>query len=452
MTADEIFSQSWITAFREAISRSEAYRSAAKNWTWPLVLMIDKGSDFPEERAIYLDLHRGDCREARLATAADLQNVPFVIRATAEAWQQVLAGQIDPMLALVRGKLKLERGSMIQLARHVNAAKQLVRCAASVPAVFPRSQSVQSPQLPETAPEAAATASAGPVFVTTSPGGLDQQSFPMKLYHKAKRFGIWNPQDIDLTQDREDWQRMSAEEREVILHLTALFQAGEESVTRDLLPLIMVIAGEGRLEEELYLTTFLWEEAKHTEFFRRFLDEVAADHSDLSRFHGESYRKIFYRALPEAMNALLTDSSPAAQARAAVTYNMIVEGTLAETGYQAYHAALARNNLLPGIREGITYLKRDESRHIAYGLYLLSRLVHHHPALWQEVESLMSNLLQTALEVIHEIFDTYPQMPFGLKPDDFIEFAMNQFNHRMDRLERARQHFSEASPEAWLPS
>lgn len=35
-----------------------------------------------------------------------------------------------------------------------------------------------------------------------------------------------------------------------------MFQAGEESVTLDLLPLIQVIAGEGRIEEEMFLTSF----------------------------------------------------------------------------------------------------------------------------------------------------------------------------------------------------
>ena len=51
-----------------------------------------------------------------------------------------------------------------------------------------------------------------------------------------------------------------------MLHLTSLFQAGEEAVTLDLLPLIRAIAQEGRIEEEMYLTTFLWEEAKHVDF------------------------------------------------------------------------------------------------------------------------------------------------------------------------------------------
>ena len=39
---------------------------------------------------------------------------------------------------------------------------------------------------------------------TTSPRGLDRESLPFRLFEKAKRFGIWNPSDIDFAQDRAD--------------------------------------------------------------------------------------------------------------------------------------------------------------------------------------------------------------------------------------------------------
>ena len=104
----------------------------------------------------------------------------------------------------------------------------------------------------------------------TTTRGLDRQTPPMRLYEKAKKFGIWNPADLDFSQDVLDWNNLADEEREILLRLTALFQAGEEAVTLDLLPLIMAIAKEGRLEEEMFLTTFLFEEAKHVDFFNRF--------------------------------------------------------------------------------------------------------------------------------------------------------------------------------------
>ena len=275
-------------------------------------------------------------------------------------------------------------------------------------------------------------------FATTEIG-LDRLSPPMRLYEKAKKYGVWNPTDIDLTQDQQDWQALQADEKDLLWRLTAMFQAGEEAVTLDLLPLIMVIAKEGRLEEEMFLTTFLFEEAKHTDFFNRFLDEVTGKTAVLSHYHSDNYRSIFYQTLPTTLQALLTDSSPTAQIKAAVTYNMIVEGVLAETGYHGYFTVLQRNNIMPGVQKGITLLKQDESRHIAYGIYLISRLVAEEPYLWNVVEETMNELLPTALDVVGDTFLAYgDNIPFNLEPADFTTFALSQFQKRIERIERAK--------------
>jgi ribonucleoside-diphosphate reductase beta chain len=276
-------------------------------------------------------------------------------------------------------------------------------------------------------------------FRSTSAAGIDFASPPMRLWQKAKKLGTWDPRDVDLSDDARDWVGLAPDERDVILRLTALFQGGEESVTMDLLPLMMVIASEGRLEEEMYLTSFLWEEAKHVETFRRFLDEVAGERGDLSRYHGPSWRAIFEHELPAAMDRLRTDASPAAQAAASVTYNMIVEGVLAETGYRAYDALLARNHIMPGMQELIGNLRRDESRHIAYGIYLLSRLLAEHgDEVWSAIEARLNELLPPALGVVAEVFDAYEVPPFGLRMEEFTDFALSQFGKRVARLEKAR--------------
>src|SRR5271157_897045 len=202
----------------------------------------------------------------------------------------------------------------------------------------------------------------------SEPTVLRVDSYPMRLFEKAKRLGVWNPSDFDFSKDREDWEAMSQERREALLQLTAAFLGGEEAVTLDLLPLVLAIAREGRLEEEMFLTTFLFEEAKHMDFFSRWIREVT-DGADLPKPREASIR-LFDVELPAAMNTLLDDPSPAAIARASVTYNMIVEGVLAETGYANYHQSLAVNELMPGLCAGLVNIKRDESRHIAYGVYL----------------------------------------------------------------------------------
>jgi len=287
------------------------------------------------------------------------------------------------------------------------------------------------------------------VLHTTSAAGLDRASLPMLLFEKAKRHGVWNPSDLDFSRDKSDWLALDPTERDVLLRLTSLFQGGEESVALDLLPLIETVAAEGRLEEELYLTTFLFEEAKHVDLFRRFLDEVAGDRSDLTRYHGAAYRSLVYEELPAALARLRSDRSPVAVAEASVTYNMIVEGVLAETGYHGYFTILERNDLLPGMRRGVAHLKRDESRHIAFGVHLLSRLLAEHgEPVWGAIQTRFEALLPLALGVVGEIFEPYAPMPFGLVPDDFLAFAMSQFDRRLARLELVSRGEDTGTPTA----
>ncbi len=272
--------------------------------------------------------------------------------------------------------------------------------------------------------------------------GLDRDSIPMRLFQKAKKLGVWDPAAIDLGRDVESWRALAPNDREFVLHNIALFQAGEESVTVDLLPLVMAVAAEGRLEEEIYLTSFLWEEAKHTEFFRHWLDQVPGDTGDLSRFFGDSYMRLFGQELPQAMNRLRADPSPKAMIRAAVTYNMIIEGVLAETGYHGFRqiGASGGGPLLPGLLEGIELVARDESRHIRYGLYLINRLINADPDGWQVMTERMHELLPLALGVTAEFFDRYQEgpIPFSQEPATFLEYAGTQFDRRMKVLERDR--------------
>ncbi|AWX59178.1 R2-like ligand-binding oxidase [Brevibacillus brevis] len=274
-------------------------------------------------------------------------------------------------------------------------------------------------------------------FVSTSQKGLNQELLPYQLYQKAKRYGIWNPQDIDFTQDREDYANMNPEQKEETLGRIAGFLGGEEAVTLDLLPLIMVIAEEGRLEEEMYLTTFLFEEAKHTEFFRLVLDSIG-ESGDLHHFHDDRYKRIFHEILPNALNRLLTDKSPEAIAEASTVYNMFVEGVLAETGYFAFYEALSKTGLMPGLMQGIGYLKTDESRHISYGTFLLQRLICEHPHIYDVIAKKMDELAPMASHLYDWMDDPQGVSAFGVKVADLQQFAKKQLSVRMEVLARAK--------------
>ena len=274
--------------------------------------------------------------------------------------------------------------------------------------------------------------------------GLDFDSYPMRLWAKAKKYGIWDPAAIDFTQDKKDWAELDHLQQLFIARIVTQFQAGEEAVTLDLLPLIMAVAKEGRIEEEMFLTSFLWEEAKHIEGFSRFINEVIGPEMFAEAKKDAlvpAYQTIFYEVLPECLNKLTIDASPENMARASVTYNMIIEGVLAETGYLAFHQTLEANNILPGMTEFTAKLKQDESRHIAYGIFLLSRLISENgPSVWEAVQDQMQKMMTLAVAQVEQGDDLYEDdnMPFGLKKGGFTAYAQDQFMKRFARIERAR--------------
>jgi len=38
----------------------------------------------------------------------------------------------------------------------------------------------------------------------------------MRLYHKAKKLGVWDPRAIDFSQDKLDWQNCTVDQKETL--------------------------------------------------------------------------------------------------------------------------------------------------------------------------------------------------------------------------------------------
>jgi putative sterol carrier protein len=127
----DLFTDSWVHAWARELNTSESYHHAARHWTWPVLLVLrgDRATGIDEDRMVYLDLYEGACREARMGTAADRARVKYVIAGSLKTWQRILERELDPVLALLRRKLDLEKGGLWALTRHVRAAKELVNAA-----------------------------------------------------------------------------------------------------------------------------------------------------------------------------------------------------------------------------------------------------------------------------------------------------------------------------------
>lgn len=269
-------------------------------------------------------------------------------------------------------------------------------------------------------------------------GGLNWDSLPLKLF-AAGNAKFWNPADIDFSRDREDWDSLSSSERDIAIRLCAEFLAGEEAVTEDIQPFVVAMRAEGRLGDEMYLTQFAFEEAKHTQVFRLWLDAVGVTEDLHGYIETPVYRKIFYEELPDCLDALITDPSPAAQVRASATYNHVVEGMMALTGYYAWHKICVERGILPGMQELVRRIGDDERRHMAWGTFTCRRHVASDDANWSVFETRMNELIPLALRNTEEFFAPYgDNIPFELSTDEFLQYATDKGMRRLGTISSAR--------------
>jgi putative sterol carrier protein len=133
-----LFGDAWARLWCSTLNDSSTYRRAAAAWEGAVVLVMraDAASGVEAERAVFLDLWHGSCRAARVASATDRDHARYVIEASPTGWLEVLSGGVSPITALLSGRLRLVRGSVMSLLPYAHAAKELVDTAVAVHARF----------------------------------------------------------------------------------------------------------------------------------------------------------------------------------------------------------------------------------------------------------------------------------------------------------------------------
>lgn len=131
-------SDHWFQELIALINRSEAYRDAAAEWEGDVAFLIEAEPDkrIPEDVWGYLDLWHGECLGGGVVDPARGGAARYVIRAPYSRWKDVVVGDLDPVRAMMQGKLKLQ-GDLPTILRHVRAANELVHLTGEVDTQFP---------------------------------------------------------------------------------------------------------------------------------------------------------------------------------------------------------------------------------------------------------------------------------------------------------------------------
>jgi len=131
-------SAEWAAELQRQLDGSAAYAAAAATWTYGPVALVVRAAPalgLTEPVGVHLDVERGRCREVRVVDLAQAERAPFCILGAYDRWKALLKREVDPMKALLQGKLEL-KGQMTVIVRYVGASKALVECAARVPTRF----------------------------------------------------------------------------------------------------------------------------------------------------------------------------------------------------------------------------------------------------------------------------------------------------------------------------
>jgi ribonucleoside-diphosphate reductase beta chain len=239
------------------------------------------------------------------------------------------------------------------------------------------------------------------------PIDYSQRERSFELYRKGKREGTWDPDDFTYERDREDWAEFSEGEQSIFLAIASAFYEGEEDVTRTLAPYMTAMdALDGEevpfdpVQEEVYLSQQVYEEAKHTDFFSRYFEEVFGTHDTADYRRGtESGDGYTVKDLYGIGEDLLDAAREGDQrdlihqlGRAYMEYMGIVEALGARRGYHAFDQMaeikaddLGKEEVLPGFQEAVAKVRQDETRHIENGRWVLQQLAEADPDVVTEV-------------------------------------------------------------------
>ena len=267
--------------------------------------------------------------------------------------------------------------------------------------------------------------------------GIENMPSYMDLYRRWEA-QQWAVSDIDFSLDRQDWLESSDLDRKATLWSHRLFFNGEERVTATLAPFVWAAPTP---EIEVFLSTQMVDEARHTVFFEKWWREVCGtDARDMTQLlaeirpeANEGYNTLFYDRLPSTAQRLASNPKDFDAFVEGITlYHIVIEATIALTGQRFELEAMREQGLTDrGFYQGFTAVARDESRHVNFGIKVLQDAVR------EDANRYAPIIQKTLVECLPLISGTLdPPDPryiteYGHTESEIVQFAIDSLNKRL---------------------
>jgi ribonucleoside-diphosphate reductase beta chain len=205
----------------------------------------------------------------------------------------------------------------------------------------------------------------------------------------------WDAGAIDLTADARAWPELPEERRRRLTTLCAGFRVAEDAVAQHLVP----FADRAEHVDTMMMWLFFLQrrdEDRHALLFDRIAAEVLRLPGDSPAARREAARELAAPAFLELFEVRLPAMAAglaAGQARiedGVALYHMVLEGAVFTAGQRALLDEL-EDGALPGVREGVERVERDERWHVGFGLRCLYQA---------QASDVLDDLLDRAAEAV----------------------------------------------------
>jgi ribonucleoside-diphosphate reductase beta chain len=214
-------------------------------------------------------------------------------------------------------------------------------------------------------------------------GGLEtfaNRSFWPSFFSRVAARKQWDAAAIDFAPDARAWQELPDERRHRLMTLLAGFRVAEDAVAEQLTPFVAAVNRETLASQEsLVAWTFSLQrrdEERHARLFDRIAAEVlrlpgetpAERRAAAREYATPAILELFEELLPTMAAELAAGESRLGEGVS--LYHMLLEGVVFNAGTLALLDDVA-DGALPGVREGVERIERDERWHVGFGLRCL---------------------------------------------------------------------------------
>ncbi|SDP42459.1 ribonucleotide-diphosphate reductase subunit beta [Clostridium gasigenes] len=216
-------------------------------------------------------------------------------------------------------------------------------------------------------------------------------------WYRQSMNNFWIPEEINLSQDLKDYQKLSKEERTAYDKILSFLIFLDSIQTANLVNINNYITAS---EVNLCLTIQSFQEAVHSQSYSYMLDTICSPEKrneilyqwkndkvllERNKFIGDLYNEFLEK--PTGNNLLKT-----------IMANYILEGIYFYSGFMFFYN-LERNGKMPGSAQEIRYINRDENTHLWLFRNILKELRQEEPELFtEEVLAELRDMMKTGVE------------------------------------------------------